>query len=199
MVSLMDKYIGQIVDRLDTLGLAENTLVVFASDHGHYYGQHGLTAKGAFHYEDGIRVPWIVRQPGRVPAGVRSEALQSLVDVAPSFLGACGIPVPRSMTGVDQSPVWYGQVDSARDHVLVENRHEPTTIHMKTYIDSRYKITSYYNHDYGEIFDLQEDPGEVRNLWDDSSDPSLKPDLLLKLLPADWGAEPLPMPRVAIA
>ena len=53
MVSCMDKYIGRIIDHLDGLGLADNTLVVFTSDHGHYFGQHGLIAKGAFHYEDG--------------------------------------------------------------------------------------------------------------------------------------------------
>ena len=67
MVSCMDKYIGQIIDHLDGLGLADNTLVVFTSDHGHYFGQHGLIAKGAFHYEDGIRVPMIARLPGRIP------------------------------------------------------------------------------------------------------------------------------------
>ena len=68
MISCMDKYIGRIIDHLDMLGLAENTLVVFTSDHGHYFGQHGLIAKGAFHYEDGIRVPMIARLPGRIPA-----------------------------------------------------------------------------------------------------------------------------------
>ena len=67
MVSCMDKYIGQIIDHLDDSGLAENTLVVFTSDHGHYFGQHGLIAKGAFHYDDGLRVPMIARLPGTHP------------------------------------------------------------------------------------------------------------------------------------
>ena len=53
----------------------------------------------------------------------------------------------------------------ARAQVIVENRHQPTTLHLKTYIDKRYKITLYYNRDYGEIYDLQADPGELRNLW----------------------------------
>ena len=141
MISLMDKYIGQILERLDALDLAEDTLVVFASDHGHLFGQHGMVAKGAFHYEDLLRVPFIVRMPGRVPSGQRSEALQSLVDLAPSFLSAAGLAIPRTMTGVDQSDVWFGKKEGVRDHVLAENRHEPTTIHVKTYIDERYKIT----------------------------------------------------------
>jgi len=196
MVSLMDKYIGQILDKLDELGLAENTLVVFTSDHGHFFGQHGLRAKGAFHYEDLIKVPFIVRQPGRVPAGVQSNALQSLVDLAPSFLSAAGIEVPRTMSGVDQSGVWFGETSETRDHVIVENRHEPTTVHVKTFVDNRYKLTVYYNRDYGELFDLQQDPGEINNLWNQKDYADLKAELITKLLFAEMGKEPLWMPRI---
>ena len=167
MISCMDKYIGQIIDHLDGLGMAENTLVVFTSDHGHYFGQHGLIAKGAFHYDDGIRVPMIARLPEQIAAGHTCHSLQSLVDYAPTFLSFCGIDIPAEMTGIDQRAVWAGDESHARDHVIVENRHQPTTLHLKTYIDDRYKLTLYYNRDYGEIFDLREDPGEVNNLYAD--------------------------------
>jgi arylsulfatase A-like enzyme len=197
MMSLMDKYIGKIVDNLDALGLAENTLVVFTTDHGHFFGQHGLVAKGPFHYEDMIKIPMIVRMPGKVPAGRTSSALQSLVDCAPSFLRAAGLDVPRTMTGVDQTGVWFGTEESARDHVIVENRHQPTTIHVKTYVDERYKVTVYYNREYGELFDLQEDPGEINNLWDSEEHADLRARLVLKLLHAEMGKEPLWMPRIA--
>ena len=197
MISLMDKYIGQMLAKLDELGLAEHTLVVFTSDHGHFFGQHGLIAKGPFHYEDMVKVPFIVRYPGRIPAGVRSEALQSLVDLAPTFLRMAGIDVPRSMTGVDQSEVWSGRKKQTRDHVIMENRHEPTTIHVKTYVDPRYKITVYYNREYGELFDLQEDPQERNNLWNKPECAGLKAHLIMKLLFAEMGKEPLWMPRVA--
>jgi len=199
MVSLMDKYIGRILDKLDELGLAEDTLVVFTTDHGHFYGQHGLVAKGAFHYEDLIRVPFIVRQPGRIPAGRRSDALISLVDLAPTFLAASGLSIPRTMTGVDQTPVFYGQQGRVRDHVVVENRHEPTTIHGKTYVDDRWKLTVYYRRPYGELFDLQNDPGEVHNLWDEPGMQEQRAELLAKLLFAEMEKEPLWMPRVANA
>lgn len=197
MISLMDKYIGKILDRLEELGLAENTLVVFTTDHGHLYGQHGLVAKGAFHYEDLIKVPFIVRYPGRTPAGARSDALQSLVDLSPTFLSVLGLNIPRAMTGLDQSAVWYGETERIRDHVIVENRHEPTTIHLKTYVNERYKITVYYNREYGELFDLQEDPGEINNLWNDPASAELKVELIKKLLFAEMGKEPLWMPRIA--
>lgn len=197
MISLMDKYIGKIMDKLDELGLAENTLVVFTTDHGHFFGHHGLIAKGAFHYEDMIKVPFIVRYPDRVPAGQRSQALQTLVDLPTTFLSAAGIDIPRTMTGVDQSQVWFGQKEQARDHIIVENRHEPTTIHVKTYVNERYKLTVYYNRDYGELFDLQQDPQEINNLWNKPEYAELKADLTLKLLFAEMGKEPLWMPRIA--
>lgn len=196
MISLMDQQIGRILRKLDKLGLAENTLVVFSCDHGHFFGQHGLIAKGPFHYEDMIRVPLIVRWPGRVPAGRRCDALQSLVDLPQTFLAFSGLPAPRHMTGVDQSAVWTGEQAAARDHIIVENRHEPDTIHVKTYVDERYKLTVYYNQPYGELFDLREDPGEIRNRWHDPAATALKTELLTKLLFAEMGKEPLPMPRV---
>lgn len=197
MISLMDKYIGKILDKLDSLGLAEDTIVIFTTDHGHFIGQHGLIAKGPFHYEDMIRVPFIARYPGMIPAGRHSQAMQSLVDLPPTILSFANIEVPESMTGLDQSPVWLGKQRRVRDHIIVENRHQPTTIHVKTYVDKRYKITVYYNHDYGELFDLQEDPGEINNLWDDPDSRELKTALLQKLIWAEMGKEPLLMPRVA--
>lgn len=196
MISMMDKYIGNILDKLDELGLADNTIVVFTTDHGHFFGQHGLQAKGGFHYEDLIKLPFIVRYPGSVPAGRSSEAIQSLVDLAPTFLSFTGIKAPLTMTGADQRQVWLGHAEQARDHALCEFRHEPTTIHQKTYVDQRYKITVYYNQTYGEIFDLQEDPNELNNLWGESEYGELKQRLLLKYIWAELGKEPMPMPRI---
>lgn len=181
------------------VGLTENTLVVFASDHGHFYGQHGLIAKGPFHYEDMVRVPLIVSQPGCVPTGVVSDSLQSLVDFAPTVLSYAGLDMPRAMSGVDETAVWRGQVETIREHVIVENHHQPTTIHMKTYVDNRYKITVYFNHDYGELFDLQSDPQEVDNLWDKPAYGQLKAELTMKLLQAEMEKEILWMPRIAQA
>jgi len=199
MTSLMDKYIGLILDKLDELGLAGNTLVIFTTDHGHFYGHHGLIAKGPFHYQDLIKLPFIARWPGHIPEGAQTDAMLSLIDLPTTFLSMAGIDVPRSMVGVDQKDVWLGREAQARDHILVENRHQPTTIHLKTYVDKRYKITVYYNRDYGELFDLQQDPGEIHNLWSSPKHTALKAELLLKLLHADMGNEPLWMPRIANA
>jgi len=197
MVTMLDTYIGKILDRLEELGLAENTLVCFTTDHGDFWGQHGLTAKAIHHYEDLLRVPLVASMPGTIPQGIVSESLQSTVDLAQTFLGMAGIPVPRTMTGVDQSDVWTGKTATIRDHVIVENQHQPTTMNMRTYIDARYKLTVHYRREYGELYDLQEDPGEYTNLWDSAGRQDLKRDLLLKFLYGEMAKAPLPMPRIA--
>ncbi|MCF6176642.1 MAG: sulfatase-like hydrolase/transferase [Victivallaceae bacterium] len=195
MTSMMDKYIGKIMDKLEALGLADDTIIVFTTDHGHFYGQHGLIAKCIFNYEDMQKIPFIASGPG-IPAGKQSTAMQSLVDLAPSFLSYCDIDIPRCMTGVNQHDVWAGKQDSARDHVVIENHHQPTTFNTRTYVNDRYKISVYYNQPYGELFDLHEDPGEITNLWDSHEHQELKKDLLLKFMHAEMGNEPIPMPRI---
>lgn len=199
MVSMMDKYIGKILDKLDELGIADDTVIVFTSDHGHFFGQHGLHYKGGFHYEDLIKVPFIVRYPGQQKQGEVSQAMQSLVDLAPTFLQIANTSIPYQMTGVSQEEVWTGSAEQARDHIICEFRHEPTTIHQKTYVDERYKITVYYQQSYGELFDLQQDPDELHNVWDDPTYKELKMELLLKYIWAELGKESLPMPRISHA
>jgi len=197
MVSLIDQEIGRILDTLDRLGLAENTLVVFSTDHGHLLGQHGLIAKGAFHYEDLIRVPMIARWPGHIPAGSVSTALQSQIDYAPTFLAAAGIPIPGLMQGNNRLADWAR--GAGRDWALVENRHNPTTVHLRTLVTDRFKLTVYRDHDYGELFDLQNDPGELHNRWSDPDYASVKQDLLLRFVQAEIQREPTRMARIAVA
>ncbi len=199
MISLMDKYIGTILDKLDELGLSDDTLVVFTTDHGHLFGHHGLVSKGAFHYEDMVKVPFIVRLPGKNKRNQDCDALQSLVDLAPTFLDFCGIEIPRTMSGISQKDVWLGNSGSARKNVIVENRHQPTKIFLRTYIDRRYKLTVYFDQGYGELFDLELDPDEINNLWDSPEHEKLKSGLLLKYIHAELGKEPIWMPRVAVA
>jgi arylsulfatase A-like enzyme len=199
MTSLIDFEIGRILDSLERLGIAENTLVVFTSDHGHFLGQHGLIAKGAFHYEDVLRVPMIVRWPGVVPAGQVSTSLQSLVDFPQTFLAAAGLETPGSMQGVNQLDVWTGERSSLREQVLVENRHNPTTVHLRSIITDRYKITVYRGAPYGELFDLHADPAELVNHWDDPAYAQVKTHLLLQFVQAEMQREPTRMARITHA
>jgi len=197
MISFMDQAIGRTLDTLERLGLKEETLVVFTTDHGHFFGQHGLTTKGPFHFEDGIRVPMIASCAGIIPAGSRTSALQSLVDLAPTFLSAAGLEVPAAMTGVNQWEVWQGKAAKARDWCLVEDNHEPGVVELRTYVEERYKLTIYRNLDDGELFDLETDPAEAFNRFHDPEFATIKAKLMQRFLQAEMAREVVPMPRVS--
>jgi len=196
MISFMDQEIGRILDALDRLGITENTLVVFSTDHGHFLGQHGLIAKCIHHYEDLLRIPFLVRWPGRVSTGGVSEAIQNLIDLPPTFLAAAGLEIPGLMTGLNQLDTWRGG-PPARRYSITENRHTRTKLHIRTYVNQRYKITVYRLGEDGELFDLVADPGEVNNLWHDPSAKELKARLLYEFMQAMLECEPTRMPRIA--
>jgi arylsulfatase A-like enzyme len=192
----MDEHIGRILAELDRSGQAENTIVIFTTDHGHFLGQHGLTAKAIHMYEDLIRIPFLARWPGQVPAGLVSPALQNLVDLAPTLLAAAGLEIPGLMTGVNQLSAWRGDTP-ARTWSVTENHHGWRRFHMRTYVNARYKLTIYRTGLDGELFDLVEDPGEIRNLWHDPSARVVKAELMEEFLQATLQMEPERMPRIA--
>lgn len=185
MVSLMDKYIGKILDKLRELDLEKDTIIVFTTDHGDMFGQHGLRHKCIFHYEDLLRIPMIVKYAGHIPAGSRIDGLQSLIDLAPTFLSLCGIPVPACMDGVDQQDVWQGVRESARPYAICENRHEPHTMNIRSYMEERYKVTVHDGRSYGELYDLQNDPEEHDNLWNSEAHRPIKAELLFRFAMAE--------------
>ena len=145
----------------------------------------------------------IVRYPGRVPAGQRSEALQCQVDWPVTFARLAGIATPpgatapMGMQGLDQLDVWTDDTSRGRDWVLIENRHNPTTVHLRTLVTPRFKLTIYRDAPYGELFDLQADPGELHNRWDDPAYAETKAQLLHRFIQAEIQREPTRMPRIS--
>ena len=114
MVSFVDEQVGRVMAALDRLGLRENTVVVFLADHGEMLGDHWLLNKGPFHFDGILRVPLIWSWPGRFPAGVQSDALVSLLDVAPTILDLAGVPIPEgTVPPVPEAPAmlppWPGR------------------------------------------------------------------------------------------
>lgn len=198
MISFVDHNVGRILDHLDRLGLADNTLVVFTTDHGHLFGQHGLTAKGPFHYEDLLRIPFLARLPGRISAGSRTSSLTSLIDLAPTFLSAAGLEVPNAMQGVDQLATWAGG-DPARDHVIVEDRFQPTAVNVRSYVEDRYKLTVYGDTDHYELLDLAADPQELTNLAGTPAATDLGPELMHRFVQAEMARERSTYDRIAVA
>jgi arylsulfatase A-like enzyme len=198
MISFIDQQVGRILDHLDAKGLTENTLVVFTTDHGHFLGQHGLTAKGPFHYEDLLRIPFLARLPGRIPAGSRTESLTSLIDLAPTFLGLAGADVPFGMQGVDQLASWSGG-EPARDHLLVEDRFQPTAVNVRSFVEERYKLTVYRGTEHYELFDLIDDPDELENLAGDPKHDQLGAELMHRFVQAEIARERADHDRIAHA
>lgn len=185
MMSFTDKYIGKILDKLKELDLDRNTIIVFTTDHGDLFGQHGFRWKCIFHYEDLLKIPMIVKFPGKIPEHTSSESLQSLIDLAPTLLSLCDIPIPDCMDGVDQSKVWLGEDEKARDWIICENRHEPHRMNMRSYVEKRYKITVHENREYGELYDLKKDPEEHLDLWNLPEYADLKCDMLHRFFKAE--------------
>jgi arylsulfatase A-like enzyme len=174
MISQIDHNIGRILTALERRGLAANTVVIFTADHGDYMGDHQMILKGPIHYEALIRVPLIVAGAGFAPGAIIDDPVGS-IDVAPSVLRACDVPVPVAMEG---RPLR----DAPREHVLTEDDIIRGGLAFRTLTTKRYRITR-DEHDAagGELYDLADDPGELVNRWSDPSMASVRADLLATL------------------
>ena len=135
--------------RCERSGAADDTVVLFTSDHGDMCGSHGLRSKGPFVYDEIMRVPFHAMGPG-IPAGMTSDALSSHVDLLRTIAGFAGADVPDGVLGVDQSPVLRGEVDSVRDHVLFQHQTAHTTLveaqrwAIRGFFDGRTKYARYF-------------------------------------------------------
>ena len=193
MIELIDDQVGRMLDALRDSGQADDTLVLFTSDHGEMLGDHGLIQKGCRFYEGLVRVPLILAWPGTIRAGLVSDALVELTDLAPTLLQAAGAPVPEWMQGRSLLPLAGGGADPRRhrDAVLCEYfdaLDAPDATRATMYRERRYKLVVYHGHGLGELYDLEQDPGEFDNLWDDPAQAALKADLLLQSYAAAMNA-----------
>ena len=100
MVANLDWNVGRLLEVIDDLGLCENSVFVFTSDHGEMFGSQGRRAKNIF-YDEAARVPFLIRYPGHVPSGHISDVCLNTPDLAPTLLSLLGLPVPDEMEGVD--------------------------------------------------------------------------------------------------
>jgi len=195
MVRLIDDQRVRLWDTLDRTGLTDNTLVIVTSDHGELLGDHGLWMKGPFHYEQLSRVPFLAMGPG-IARGAEEDSLVSLVDVAPTCLKAAGVPFDAAdMDGIDLA----NQQRVVGDTVLCETILDWQGLICRSIIGTRYKMNWYAGHDYGELFDLAADPGEVRNLWSEPGGVAIRADLLSALADHDTRMQASRNPRVAYA
>ncbi len=166
-VTAMDANIGRILDRVEELGLREDTLIIFASDNGFSCGHHGFWGKGngtfpRNMYENSIKVPFIASQPGRIPQGVATDAMVSAYDFMPTLLDYLDLPLPagQNLPGRSFLPVLMGQRPDHDDEVVVYDEYGPVRM-IRT---DEWKYVYRHAHGPDELFHLKEDPDERVNL-----------------------------------
>ena len=164
MITHLDEQIGRILEALDRSGKAENTYVIFTADHGLAVGSHGLLGKQNI-YEHSMKSPLIVRGPD-VPAGKSTDAFTYILDLFPTVLNLAGASIPTGVDGIDIRPLWTGEKQQNRDALFLSYRNL-----MRSVRDHRWKLIRYPQVDHTQLFDLENDPHEMRNL---AADPAQK-------------------------
>lgn len=188
-IALIDDVVGRLWAYLQRTGLAEDTVVVFASDHGDFMGDHGLLNKGPLHYRSLIRTPLIWADPTGV-RGQRSAGLCSSIDLAPAILARAGVPAYRGMQGralVDESRAPNGTM-AARDAVLIEEETHhrypgsPFPLRVRSLVTDRWRLSVRGDEAWGELYDLESDPEERHNRWADPTAAAVKSELMFRLV-----------------
>jgi len=174
----VDDGVGKVLDYLDETGLAKNTFVFYSADNGWYLGELGLYDK-RFMYEPGLRVPLIVRGPG-IEAGATPASFVANIDLAPTFLGLAGLPIPASIQGRSLVPLLHGQTPADwRTSLYYRYYHDPGHHNTAAHYGVRtaaHKLIYYWKKDAYELFDLTADPCEQHNLLfapDEASKPEV--------------------------
>jgi arylsulfatase len=157
-LTLIDRQVQGILDALEEKGLLESTVIVYSADHGSLLGDHGGFHK-ALIYERSARIPFIVHCPARFQAR-RTEALAGNVDLMPTILSLAGAPIPAAVEGKDLTPLLSGQRSSIQDRVFIEISHNVGII------KDRWKMFAYPNGEI-ELYDLQSDSGELKNVYNE--------------------------------
>lgn len=157
-VSYLDHCIGRIIDRLGEKGLRENTLIVYAADHGEMLYKNGICEKQTF-FEDAVGIPLVFSLPGHLPEAAVSDAMVSNIDLMPTLLTMFDIPVPDFVEGKDLTPTFTG--GEAQSHVYAEFYHNLDPCRMVR--DKRYKYI-HTEEDICELYDTENDPLESINL-----------------------------------
>lgn len=169
-VAGVDENIGRLLDYLDAKGLSENTIVVYTSDQGFYLGEHGWFDK-RFMYRESFRTPLLVRWPAVITPGAKCEELVQNLDFAPTFLDAAGIKVPQEMQGMSLMPILKGESINWRDAVYYHYYEYPAVHMVKRHYGiatKKHKLIHFYHDvDQWELYDLEKDPDEMKNVYDD--------------------------------
>lgn len=182
-IQSIDDNTGRMLDYLDEEGLTDNTIVIYTSDQGFFLGEHGWFDK-RFMYEESFQMPFLIRWPREIKAGTVCNNIISNVDFAPLFLDCAGMKIPSYMQGVSFRELLHGNTPKDWQQVAYHRYWMHNDVIHEAYAhygvrDQRYKLIYWYNEDFGlegarpadaehkewELFDCQEDPLELFNVY----------------------------------
>jgi len=179
-VTMIDKKVGEILQALEERGDLENSVVIFTSDHGDCLTDHGHSQKWTM-YDTITRMPMIVWSPGRFEGDQRIDGLCQQMDIGPAILELAGIEVPESMEARSVLPALEGREWDEREVVFAEHSKDgilQETECMTMVRNRGWKLVHFLDEPFGQLFDLENDPDEVNNLWDAPEHSSKKQALL---------------------
>jgi arylsulfatase A-like enzyme len=178
-VTLVDDQVGKVLEALEERSLADNTLVVFMSDHGELLGHYGMLIKSVdkypLLYDVGLKVPLVVRAPD-APPGITVNDPVELVDIAPTVLEYAGLEAAPYFQGRTMHPAVYRKRWEPKEYVFAESGA------VKMLRDKEYKLVYYPEQEYGELYKIDDDPDETDNLFDDADYAEARTRLLGALL-----------------
>ncbi len=180
MISLNDKYIGTVLEELRAAGVADRTMVVFNADHGEMLGDHGLLFKGSYMYDGVVKVPFIVRAPGKIAPGTVVKGLVEEVDLLPTVLEVLGVKTTAAVQGKSLMGVVKNPAARHKTAVFAEY---PAIKMVRT---AEWKLVHYVKSRHGELYDLRRDPHELTNVYADPANAAVLAEMFALL--ADWQA-----------
>ncbi|MEM7799320.1 MAG: sulfatase-like hydrolase/transferase [Chloroflexota bacterium] len=180
--SMIDAMFGEVLETLEKTGQAENTLVLRTSDHGEYAGAHGLFFKGVPAFREGYHIPAIVRYPAKISApGGSVDAFVSLADFAPTFLELAGLTPPNNLSGSSLIPFLSGITPTDwRDAHYTQLNGVELYYSQRSVQTQRHKYV-YNGFDFDELYDLDKDPHELKNVAADPAYAEIKRHLVKKM------------------
>lgn len=189
MISMIDAAIGRILMQLQSLGLSEDTVVIFTSDHGDFMGDHGLMLKHGLHYEGVIRVPfiWVDPDQARMPLR-RSQLGASTIDIGTTILGRACLAPQNGAQGFDLIRYLREGEEPPRLGLLIEEDElgshlgSEEGLRTRTFIHDRWRLTLWEGMEGGELFDRASDPDEMHNRWLDPDFSTVKAELMEAML-----------------
>ncbi|ERL51035.1 sulfatase [Halomonas huangheensis] len=171
MIALIDDSVGRILATLKELGMDDNTIIIYTSDHGDFMGDHRLLLKGPLHYRGVTQVPFIWSDPTLTPEGSVYDKVSSSVDFVPTVLERAGLQPFNGIQGKSLLGAISGNQQAIHESVLIEEENQRNLFgeqyppRARTLVDESFRVSIYNNDGWGELYDLKNDPWEMKNLW----------------------------------